>query len=230
MLRMGRSSKIEPTTQEKNLTAPQPTPTSAAPAQQAGLQSPTPQARPVGQESQPSRAVTDAEAMARDIKEGMLSGFVGGGTRVSGDAAFKGMLRIDGYLQGSVTSEKGTLIVSSGGQLDASVAVAVAKINGTVNGDIIASERVEFGRTARVNGNIQTPALSIEQGAVFEGNCRMSRAEATRPAEVKTEVKTSVKATSTPTNSFASSTNKPDANPPAAVAPSKPVEAAQAAS
>ena len=47
----------------------------------------------------------------------------------------------------------------------------------TVNGDIIASERLELGRTARVVGNIQTPRLLIEDGAIFEGGCSMLRAK-----------------------------------------------------
>jgi cytoskeletal protein CcmA (bactofilin family) len=46
-------------------------------------------------------------------------------------------------------------------------------IHGTINGDIIATQRLELGRAARVNGNIQTPSLIIEQGAMFEGSCKM---------------------------------------------------------
>jgi cytoskeletal protein CcmA (bactofilin family) len=78
-----------------------------------------------------------------------------------------------------VNSEKGTLIVSSGGLLEGNITVATVKINGTVKGDIIATERIEFGRTAQVHGNIRTPALIIERGAVFEGNCRMETGSAT---------------------------------------------------
>ena len=120
-----------------------------------------------------SRAMTESESLVRNIKEGILSGFVGHGTVLTGEATFKGMLRVDGHLSGRVSSHEGTLIVSNNGQLDANVEVAVAQIYGNVNGDIIANKRVELGRAARVSGNIQTPALVIEQGAIFEGNCRM---------------------------------------------------------
>ncbi|HYE15694.1 MAG TPA: polymer-forming cytoskeletal protein, partial [Pyrinomonadaceae bacterium] len=122
-----------------------------------------------------SRAVTESESLARDIKEGTLTGFVGNGTTLTGEANFKGMLRVDGTLSGRVSSADGTLIVSTNGQVDANVAVAVAQIYGTVNGDIVATKRIELGRVARVTGNIQTPALVIENGAVFEGNCRMAQ-------------------------------------------------------
>ena len=131
------------------------------------------------------RAVTESEALARDLREGLVSGFIGGGTVVSGEAEFKGMLRIDGHFTGRILSEKGSLIVSAGGKVEANVQVAEAKINGTVNGDIVAGQRIELGRSARVHGNIQTPALVIEEGAVFEGSCRMvqTKAEAVKAAK-----------------------------------------------
>ncbi|MCA1594581.1 MAG: polymer-forming cytoskeletal protein [Acidobacteria bacterium] len=121
------------------------------------------------------RAVTESESLARDIKEGTLTGFVGNGTSLTGEASFKGMLRVDGHLSGRVTSQDGTLIVSTNGQVDANLEVAIAQIYGTVHGDIIATKRIEMGRVSRVTGNIQTPALVIESGAIFEGSCRMAQ-------------------------------------------------------
>lgn len=120
------------------------------------------------------RAMTDKDLLAREIKEGTLQGFVGNSTRLTGDTNFKGMLRIDGHVSGKVSSQDGTLIVSSSGTVEATIQVAVAQIFGTVNGDITAAERIEMGRVAKVTGNIQTPALVVEQGAVFEGTCRMT--------------------------------------------------------
>jgi cytoskeletal protein CcmA (bactofilin family) len=120
-----------------------------------------------------SRAVTESESLARDIKEGTLTGFVGNGTTLTGEASFRGMLRVDGAMSGNVRSQDGTLIVSTNGRVDANVEVAVAQIYGTINGDITATKRIEMGRVAKVTGNIQTPALVIESGAIFEGSCRM---------------------------------------------------------
>jgi len=128
-------------------------------------------------ETQPNnaRAVSESDALARDIKEGTLSGFVGNGTTLTGEANFKGMLRVDGHLSGRVSSQDGTLIISTGGQVEADVEVSVAQIYGTVIGNVTATKRIELGRVAKVTGDIQTPALVIEQGAVFEGNCRMQQ-------------------------------------------------------
>ncbi|MCA1643238.1 MAG: polymer-forming cytoskeletal protein [Acidobacteria bacterium] len=99
------------------------------------------------------KAYTESDALARDIKEGTLTGFVGNGTNMTGEANFKGMLRVDGHLSGRVSSQDGTLIVSTGGQVDANVEVSVAQIYGTVNGDVVATKRIELGRVAKVTGN-----------------------------------------------------------------------------
>lgn len=115
----------------------------------------------------------DSETIARDIKEGRLSCFVGGGTTLNGELSFDSMARIDGHLTGKIKSEKGTLIVGVNGQVDASVAVATAVINGTVNGDVTTSEHLELKSTAKILGNVKTPRLVMEDGAILEGNCGM---------------------------------------------------------
>src|SRR3712207_4525127 len=165
-----------------------------------------------------SRAVTESESLARDIKEGTLTGFVGNGTTLTGEANFKGMLRVDGALSGRVASSDGTLIVSTNGRVDANVEVAVAQIYGTVNGDITATKRIEMGRTAKVTGNIQTPTLAIEQGAIFEGSCRMVqlKEQSERAAGASASASTSPAAASgaSPSSSSSSksgsSSSKPD--------------------
>jgi len=131
------------------------------------------QARPAADNAATPKALTESETIAREIKDGSLSGFVGSGTVITGEASFKSMLRVDGRFSGRITSGTGTLIVGSGGQVDANIEVDVAMIHGVVNGDIIAGQRIELGRAAKLNGNIQTPSLVIEQGAVFEGSCKM---------------------------------------------------------
>lgn len=134
----------------------------------------TSEAKPAIEAPAPPRgAMTESESLARDIKEGTLSGFVGGGTDVTGEANFKAMMRVDGHFSGRISSSSGTLIVGNNGQVDANIEVAVAVIHGTINGDIIATQRLELGRAAKVTGNIQTPSLVIEQGAIFEGSCKM---------------------------------------------------------
>ena len=100
-------------------------------------------------------------------------GFVGDVVNFTGEVCFKSMLRIDGHFSGNVTSEDGTLIINTGAQVTKAVInVAVAKINGTVEGDIRATKELVLGRTANVKGQVTAPALVVEEGAQLNGSCR----------------------------------------------------------
>lgn len=100
-------------------------------------------------------------------------GFVGDVVNFTGEVCFKSMLRIDGHFSGNVTSPDGTLIISTGAEVTkAEIKVAVAKINGTVEGNIRASKELILGRTANVRGHVISPALVVEEGAQLNGSCR----------------------------------------------------------
>lgn len=124
-----------------------------------------------------TQAVANLEERGRRInipKDNWL-GFIGDVIKFTGEVRFKSMLRIDGHFSGQVTSSDGTLIVSNGAQLTQTVIdVAVAKINGTVQGNIRASKELVLGRTASVTGEVSTPTLVVEAGALLNGNCRRS--------------------------------------------------------
>lgn len=92
---------------------------------------------------------------------------------LNGEICFVDMLRVNGHIAGSVYSKKGTIIVDAAAVVDADVEVAIAVINGTVNGDIVAHERVDVAPTAKICGNIWTRSLAIQSGAIFEGVCQM---------------------------------------------------------
>jgi cytoskeletal protein CcmA (bactofilin family) len=100
-------------------------------------------------------------------------GFIGDVLKFTGQVQFKSMLRIDGHFSGHVDSEDGTLIVSTGAQVsEAVINVAVAKINGTVEGDINASKELVLGPTAIVTGKVSAGMLTVEKGALFNGSFR----------------------------------------------------------
>jgi cytoskeletal protein CcmA (bactofilin family) len=183
MLRMGKTPNEDksptPTPPSADTYAPRTYPPSPSPYQ-SGEQKPM-------ENSSAPRALSESETIAREIKDGTLSGFVGSGTNVTGEANFKSLLRIDGHFSGRISSPTGTLIVGSGGQVDANVEVAVAQIQGTVNGDIVAGQRIELGRAGKLNGNIQTPSLVIEQGGVFEGSSKMIQQKAATEKAARVE-------------------------------------------
>jgi cytoskeletal protein CcmA (bactofilin family) len=107
-----------------------------------------------------------------------------------GEIRFADTLRIDGRVTANVCSEKGMLIVSEGGDVDADISVDVALIQGLVRGRIKAKS-VKLAATAQVIGSIDAPSLTIEAGAVFEGyatsasaslRAEIDKVESLRPA------------------------------------------------
>jgi cytoskeletal protein CcmA (bactofilin family) len=99
-------------------------------------------------------------------------GFIGDVQKFTGEVRFKSTLRIDGHFSGRVSSEEGTLVVSDGAQItEAVIEVAVARINGVVEGDIRATKELVLGCTANVKGDVTSPALSVAEGALLNANC-----------------------------------------------------------
>ncbi|MBI5787283.1 MAG: polymer-forming cytoskeletal protein [Candidatus Schekmanbacteria bacterium] len=103
-----------------------------------------------------------------------INAFLGEGTNFKGVLAFEGTVRIDGKLEGEITSED-TLVVGEHAIVNAEINVGTIVISGKISGDITAKIRVDIKSTGEVYGNIQTPILTIEEGVIFQGTCDMRR-------------------------------------------------------
>lgn len=103
---------------------------------------------------------------------GELNGFLDRGSSFKGELDFEDTMRIDGKFNGSITS-KNELIVGESAHIDGTIHVGRIAISGTVVGKIKADQRVEIHRNGKVYSDIDTPALIIEEGAIFQGNCVM---------------------------------------------------------
>jgi cytoskeletal protein CcmA (bactofilin family) len=102
-------------------------------------------------------------------------GWIGRGIEINGDIAFSDRLQVDGRVSGKLTSESGTLIIGEPAQLDAQIDVGVCVVHGSVNGNLVARSKVEIRRTGRVHGDVMTPVLLVEEGAVFNGAIKMGK-------------------------------------------------------
>jgi len=95
------------------------------------------------------------------------------GVEFVGDLSFTLGLRVDGVVKGKVRSES-ILIIGPKGRVEAEVSIKRISINGEFHGVIYATDRVEIHKDGKVYGDINTPCLIIEAGALFEGKCNMS--------------------------------------------------------
>ncbi|MBN2370594.1 MAG: polymer-forming cytoskeletal protein [Vicinamibacteria bacterium] len=104
-----------------------------------------------------------------------LNGFLDEGTEVSGEIRFRNMLRVDGLVRGRIVSEH-TLIVGETGDVEAEIDCGTASIRGKVKGNIRCKKKIELLSGADVRASLNAPALSIEEGALFQGDCEMKNA------------------------------------------------------
>ncbi len=105
-------------------------------------------------------------------KSGDLNGFLDRGSSFKGELEFEDTMRIDGKFNGRIRS-KNELIVGESAHIEGEIHVGRIAISGTVVGKIKADQRVEIHRNGKVYSDIDTPALVIEEGAIFQGNCVM---------------------------------------------------------
>lgn len=106
------------------------------------------------------------------VKAGDVHTLLGRGSEFEGKLSFEGQVRIDGRFSGQI-STKDTLVVGEGARVNAEISAGHVVVNGTVEGNIKATNMVELHPPARVKGSIEAPALSIDKGVIFEGTCKM---------------------------------------------------------
>ena len=107
---------------------------------------------------------------------------IGVSTRIEGDIHFKGGLRIDGQVHGSVIAEPdsaGMLVISENARVEGAVRGAHLVINGEIVGAVHSSELLELQPKARITGDVVYKALEMHGGAVVSG--RLTPGEGAEP-------------------------------------------------
>ena len=94
------------------------------------------------------------------------------GTIIDGSLISKNDVRISGRVDGEVKAE-GKVILANEGYVKGNVNAGEADVAGTVEGELNISKRLILRQSARIKGDISTKVLLVEEGAVFEGACRM---------------------------------------------------------
>ncbi len=111
-------------------------------------------------------------------KLGAITTLIGADAVIEGAVGFRGVLHLEGTIKGDIKSEDGTLIVGESARVDAEVSVDSAIIKGSLTGVVEAKTNIDVTGSACVTGEMYSPIISIDPGAVFNGNCGMRRAEA----------------------------------------------------
>ncbi len=107
-------------------------------------------------------------------EKGEIKAFLGSGSQFEGTLVFEEVVRMDGTFSGRITS-KDTLIVGETANLQAEVTVGTLILSGRFKGTISATRKVELRAPAEVEGAIETPLLSVEEGVLLNSNITMRR-------------------------------------------------------
>ncbi len=118
--------------------------------------------------------------------DGDVVAFLGRGTEFSGKLILNGSIRIEGVFKGEIVGG-GILTIGEGARIEASVTVGHLIVHGNVEGNLEAKERLEICSSGKVQGNIRTPVLVIQEGALFVGDCQMGAVRAAGSEEPKRE-------------------------------------------
>src|SRR5688500_460061 len=102
----------------------------------------------------------------------MLNALFGKESQVNGKLHFEGAVQIDGTFTGSITTND-LLIIGERAKIAADINCGSAIVSGEVTGNIRARDSVELHGHARVKGDISSPTLAIDKGAVFDGISKM---------------------------------------------------------
>ena|SRR5665647_1171855 len=98
---------------------------------------------------------------------------ISSGTDIMGDIKSNGDIRIDGSLTGNLNT-KGKVVIGTTGKVKGEVICKNSEISGIIEGKISVGQLLNLKASSKIHGDIATSKLSIEPGAVFSGNCKMS--------------------------------------------------------
>ena len=106
---------------------------------------------------------------------GSLGTYIGRDAEFEGHLKLSGTIRVDGFVKGEISGDA-TIIIGKQGRLECNIHASNVIVFGEVRGDITASNRVDIQSAGKVFGDIETPTIGIEQGVIFEGNCKTHQA------------------------------------------------------
>ncbi|MCP2521037.1 polymer-forming cytoskeletal protein [Candidatus Aminicenantes bacterium AC-335-A11] len=128
-----------------------------------------------------STGIPSKEEIKKPSEEKMA--YIGKTIVVKGELSGKEDLYIEGTVEGKIFLKDNTLIVGPEGKVMAEIHAKRITINGSVNGNINATEIVIINKTGSLQGDIYSPRISIADGAHFKGSVKMEKVASTPPPQ-----------------------------------------------
>ena len=109
---------------------------------------------------------------------------IGKSVIIKGDLSGSEDLTIEGQVEGKIELRQNILTIGPNGKIKAAVFAKAVVIQGEVQGDITASERIDIRDAGSVDGDLSAPRIAIADGAHFRGSIDMQKTPGSKPTEV----------------------------------------------
>lgn len=124
------------------------------------------------------------DAPARELSD--VVSVIGPGMEIVGDIKCDGTVRVEGKVKGSIKATK-SVVVGKGGTITGDIETQDVVVAGTVDGTVSGASRVELQETCRVQGDIRSRRIKLDEGGRVEGRLHMGTESAAagqkRPAQ-----------------------------------------------
>ena len=112
------------------------------------------------------------ERKDKDMAENDEVTIVGTGARLEGNVISAGNLRIDGQVKGQINAD-GDVVLSPQSQVEADIRSQNVSVAGRFKGNILVKGKAHLARGGRIDGNITSKTLVVEEGGIFHGQSNM---------------------------------------------------------
>jgi cytoskeletal protein CcmA (bactofilin family) len=118
------------------------------------------------------------DASTRDVAD--VVSIIGPGMKVVGDCTSDGTIRVEGQIEGSVKAAK-SVVIGKEGVVLGDVVTQDAIVAGRVNGSISADSRIELQASCRIQGDIRSRRIKLDEGGQVDGQLHMGAQGAGKP-------------------------------------------------
>jgi len=186
--------------QKNNAPAKAPEPVAAAvPPKPPVAAAPIPTPSPVAATPAPAAPVFSSPAPSAAPQMSANASRIGPGLKIHGVISGDSDLIVEGETNGKIYLSNARVTIAKSGRVQADIEGLEINIEGSVQGNLKASDRIRLGAASNVQGSLMTPRIAIEDGARLRGKVEMTRAGETvkaaesKPAPVKVEAKSEQK-------------------------------------
>ena len=114
--------------------------------------------------------------ISADKQTGELKTIVGVGTTIEGKVNIKSSGRVDGVIKGELVATN-TVVVGEGGTVIGDIIAETVIVGGTIEGNVYATNRVVLEAHSSLKGDLIAPRVTITEGTIFNGSCKMMRSK-----------------------------------------------------